>query len=163
MKRFINYTEYSNILEKLCVKLLTIRHQFSHVYGLPRGGLPIAVHMAHQCNAKFISNLRIFNELITNEYYNFRPHLLICDDVCDSGLSIRQLYETYEHFLLNGLNKMDITVLTLFSKPRMMYKITEDIFKNIQFVCFDEVPDDTWLVFPWETLDSGSDKDYMKG
>ena len=54
-KRLINYTLYGELLREL-VKQID-RTKFDLIYGIQRGGLPIAIHLSHFLEIDFISIL----------------------------------------------------------------------------------------------------------
>ena len=140
-KRYISYEEYGKLLDKF-IELINARIDLSpikFVYGPPRGGLPIAVHVAHHLDLQLILNDRILKyDLITS---TTSPRILIVDDICDSGETLTKL------LAMNG----NIKTATLFKKPRAT--VIPDVY-------VEEVSNDTWIVFPWEKDDT-PDKGYM--
>jgi len=140
-KRYISYQEYGLLLDQL-TKLIRDNIDLTNikfVYGPPRGGLPIAVHVAHHLDLQLILNDRILKyDLITS---TTSPRILIVDDICDSGETLAKLL---------AMNK-NIKTATLFKKPRAT--VVPDVY-------VEEVSNDTWIVFPWEK-DDNPDKDYM--
>ena len=132
-KLYISYQEFGELMNEFVERLENLPriNSVKYVYGPPRGGLPIAVHVAHFLDLDF---LPIFSTQI-------RSRILIVDDICDSGKTLSQLV---------GL-KPDCIVATLFKKPRSVYQ--PDLYLR-------EVSNDTWVVFPWEKFDS-PDKAYM--
>ena len=122
---------------------------FNGVYGPPRGGLPIATHLAHAFNIELILKLI---DVVDNQYDMYKnSRLLICDDVCDSG----ETFQTINKLLTETCNLPSPIFCALFTKPRSYSLFPIDLFVT-------EVSNDTWLMFPWEINDT-PDKEYMKG
>jgi len=84
-KRIITYYEYGNLLNKLVELLKSVN--IDCVYGIPRGGLPIAVHLSHHLDIS-IANC----ELIAWDFYRDKK-LLIVDDILDTGKTIQDTIE----------------------------------------------------------------------
>ena len=132
-KRFVSYSKYSMILYELVEKIKNSKKKFDYVCGLTRGGLPIAVHLSHNLNCKFITQLELA-EIVIAGY-----SVLIVDDISDTGKS----FEGIKVFLKEiSLNKESFA--SLFYKKRSSIK--PDYFVN-------EIPDNEWIIFPWETGD----------
>ncbi len=91
--RQINYDEYEKMLEKFISKIkVYIKNEntkgkvFSGLYGLPRGGLPIAVHLSHHLE------LPLFLEP--------KENCIIIDDISDSGKTLLKYKGKYPIFTL---------------------------------------------------------------
>lgn len=116
-----------NLLEQIeYSKLYT---KVKYVYAPPRGGLPIAVHLAHHLELDFADN-DFFHNMMTREQ---REKTLIVDDVADTGETLKKLKSVYS---------IDFICATLHYKPR-------SVIKPNFFV--EETTD--WIVYPWEKLD----------
>ena len=127
MKKFkINYVEYEFLLQIFVMEVE--KFQFEAIYGLPRGGLPIATHVSHQLDIPLITDL---------SKYRKKGRLLIVDDIVDSG-------NTYLQF-----NKIA-------QKKELLHFNTALLFKPCSEYTPDhyvlQVPSDIWIVFPWERL-----------
>jgi len=81
LRTFINYHEYGVLLNLLTSKLQDTREEFAGVYGVPRGGLPLAVHLAHKLDIELLYTLPIYSD----------EKLLIVDDICDSGATFESM------------------------------------------------------------------------
>ena len=91
--------------------------EFDYVYGIPRGGLIIGVLMSHLLNIPLILNPK--------------DRVLICDDITDSGLSMK----------INAIpNSITLTI-----HKDINSKFTPDYY-------YEET--DEWVLFPWETLNT---------
>jgi len=125
-KRIITYEEYGRLVGQLAVvieKQKKILKYTKYICGIPRGGYPIAIHLAHHLNKNFL------------EFYHLEPKdekfTLIVDDIADTGETLKH-YTTWE---LRG-------TATLFYKERSIIK--PDFFVEVT---------DKWIVFPWERDD----------
>ena len=94
---------------------------FTGVYGIPRGGLVLAVMLSHKLNIPLLA-------APAND-------CLIVDDICDSG-------ESLIHFIQNttSINKPNYTVVTMFSNKEAIVQPDFSSFTK----------EDKWIIFPWE-------------
>lgn len=92
------------------------------VYGLPRGGLVLAVMLSHRLHIPFLGSPC--------------KDCLIVDDICDSGESLLHYAQNSSSF-----EKPLYHIVTMYYKENKL-GITPEKF-------YDEKGDD-WIVFPWE-------------
>jgi hypoxanthine phosphoribosyltransferase len=116
-KEFLTYTDYGYLLNQL-VKTIEQNNYFknlSFVYGIHRGGLPIAVHLSHYLNLNLLEVMNIFAP----------PNsILVVDDITDTG-------ETLKHFASIGY----ITA-TLCYKKRSIIKPNFYIHETDKWIVF---------------------------
>ena len=108
----------------MCVRnKYLLEKPFTGVYGLPRGGLVLAVMLSHKLNIPLLASPA--------------PGCLIVDDICDSG-------ESLVHYVKNtsGGHAVPYAIVTLFYRPNEL-GIVPDYY-------YDVKKDDVWVVFPWE-------------
>lgn len=121
-KLVITYQMYTQIIKDLVSLIKKSGCKFGSIYGIPRGGLPIAVHLSHHLDVQM------------SDCYN--EDTLIVDDLIDTGLTsggIRNLYP-------------GIKIATLIYKPKA------DKYNNPpDFYCFTVDPN-IWVTFPWEDV-----------
>jgi len=82
-KEFITYAEYGYLLNQL-VKKIEQENFFKKllfIYGIQRGGLPIAVHLSHYLNLPLSDRLNIFTPADT---------ILIVDDIAHTGETLKE-------------------------------------------------------------------------
>jgi len=138
-KVFMSYNEFSKVMNRL-VDALTMGFDdpsdyFDYVIGLPRGGLPIAVHLSHKLEIP-MSDL------------NYMPHpkkgrILLVDDVLDTGKVMSSALEQLTH--------LEVYVIVLHWKPHC--PITPYLY-------VEKTKD--WVVYPWERPDEKPNRDMYK-
>jgi len=128
-KRIITYTEYGQLLDQLIEKLKPIK--FDYVFGIPRGGLPIAVHVSHYTNTTIMDH-----ELIPWDFYQGES-VLVVDDIIDTGETIKNLKQLF------GCHTNIEAVATLFKRPDVVVANTD--------IWIEESPE--WIIFPWEPIE----------
>jgi len=109
--------------------------RFTKVYGPPRGGLPLAVHISHHLDIPLV----LSEEILCNmNKWSSQDRLLVVDDIVNNGKTISGL----SHLL--KIRKIDHFTAVLFYKHNAGFK--PDLY-------LEETDD--WIVFPWEPADSG--------
>ena len=116
-----------NHFERDCSKLTRkIRAQekkqgfsFRRVYGVPRGGLPLAVCLSHD----------LLIDLVLELPTKFDRELIICDEIADTGRTLRPLKKAGYFIVTIHKHSQSIT------EPNIWLR---------------EKPDHTWVVYPWE-------------
>ena len=80
-KIYVSYHQFSYLMEQLIKKIKRDKKKYNGVYGIPRGGVAIALHLSH--------NLKI--------PYLLKPKIgcLVVDDIADSGKTIKE-YLNYD-------------------------------------------------------------------
>ena len=133
-KKFITWEEFNTAVDAM------EKHYLAHhivpscqaVFGLPRGGLPIAVALSHRLDLPLLMN-----------YYDkkatFNDKILIVDDIADSGSSLKP-YENH-----------DDVIFTMHHR--------EGSITIPHFWVWDA--EDDWIVYPWERQDSETLQDYL--
>ena len=136
---YLSYNTYSI----LCIKLINqIKEhvnfdKLGFVYGFSRGGLPLAVHLSHFLNLKFIDDEKCLKCIVENQPDKL---ILICDDIVDTGKTISKLFERlFGDFYTNKVDRFLIASLT--------HK-KESLLKP-DFSAFITEPNE-WVIFPWE-------------
>ena len=77
--KVISYSYYEKMLIQLVNRIKSKNISCKYIYGIPRGGLPIAVHLSHFLNIPLVLSLK-------------KSHCLIVDDISDTGKTFLQLY-----------------------------------------------------------------------
>jgi hypoxanthine phosphoribosyltransferase len=110
------------------VKKFTANKKYTNVkniYGIPRGGLVIAVLVSHYLNKPLITSVK-----------DITKDTLIVDDISDSGVTLKNLFKTFPR-------RKKPKVFTSWIGPKT--KFTPDYFFYVK-------RKNDWIVFPWETL-----------
>ena len=113
-----------------CIESAYKNFPLSGVYGLPRGGLVLAVMISH----------RLDIPLLQAPY----PDCLIVDDICDSG-------ESLMHYVNNSSSpdKPNYYVTTMIYNQNCPIKV--DISWKDKSHFEKSAFENAWIVFPWET------------
>jgi len=129
-KTIITYEMYDHMLDKLVeqIEFSNLYTKVKYVYGPPRGGLPMAVHLAHHLDLTLLDRFD-FKNLPRREW----KKVLLVDDVADTGKTLHEIRNTFGVFF---------SVATLHYKPRSIVKPNFYV---------EETTD--WLIYPWEKLD----------
>ena len=133
MKTYINWKQYDDYINKIVWYIKRNHPDLGAVYGLPRGGLPIAVSLSHKLNLPLLMN-----------YYDrmavTRKEILVVDDIADTGHTLKDFDNEHNVICTLHYHKQSIVV------P--------------EFFCEEKT--DEWIVYPWEEKDSKEVQDYLK-
>lgn len=121
-KIFIEWEYIGGLLNRLLRIIKKDNQTFVGVYGIPRGGLPIAVYFSHQLNIPLLK----YPE----------PGCLIVDDIADSGNCLKELLIRHSYFL-----KDNYKIATIYYKKKSVIKPNY----YAKTICEKD-----WIVFPWE-------------
>jgi len=106
-----------------------------YVSGVPRGGLIPAVMMSHILGVKYLPYTSAI--LLPEE---IRNQTLVIDDIADTG-----------HTLLEA-KELGFVTFTL------ALRSTSEVIPTFSG---EYIVDESWLVFPWETVNSETKQDYL--
>ena len=101
------------------------------VYGLPRGGLIPAVILSHSLSIPMAKSLGHFLQTIATGQRG-----LLVDDICDSGKSLKEVYERHE--------------MGIFATGTATLHYREGSVFTPQFFA-SKIVDKRWIVYPWES------------
>jgi len=107
--------------------------KYTHVYGIPRGGLIVAVYLSHYCNLT----------LTTNFLNSLDKDMLIVDDITDTGKTLQELVSIYD-FKDPYYTRGNHGIATIHYKPRSPVRPT-------YFV--DQCLNTDWIVYPYECVE----------
>jgi len=111
-----------------------------YVYGLPRGGLPLAVLISH------IFGLKLLTQFSKEDL----KHTVLVDDIYDSG-------NTIQRFINTNLVHPTVTLIFGISKSTTEEMVGRSIPKTCEANIFTILPIHTtgeWILFPWEVKDN---------
>jgi hypoxanthine phosphoribosyltransferase len=136
MKEFITWEQYDDYITKIFDWIDQLQRyqglQLGAVYGLPRGGLPIAVSLSHELNLPLLMDY-YDRKIVTDK------QILVVDDIADTG-----------HTLKGFENEHNVIVTLHFHEQSIV---------KPDFYC--EEKGDKWIVYPWERDDSETIQDYL--
>ena len=95
-----------------------------NIYGIPRGGLVLAVKLSHLLDVPILINVS-----------RIGPETLIVDDIIDTGVTLKRVVGKRKHF----------ATAVLWWNPSSEY---------IPTVHSNKKEKGRWVVFPWETIGS---------
>lgn len=119
----VGWPEYDMLVRNLAFRLEDVK-VIKKIIGIGRGGLPIAVHLSHLLKIEMLHSWPI-KSVVTS----FPHEVLVVDDISDTG-------KTLVSFQDRGCQ-----IATLFMKPQTI------VIPNFYV---KTVPNDTWVIFPWE-------------
>ena len=133
-KTYITWDEYDDMINKIAVYIKHIsEEEIGAVYGLPRGGLPIAVSLSHSLGLPLLMDY-YDRKIVTDK------KILVVDDIADTGNTLKD-FESPHNVICTLHYHEDSIVL-----PNYYVKLKGD----------------KWIVYPWETRDSEEVQDYLK-
>lgn len=104
------------------------------IYGLSRGGLIPGVMLSHTLGIPF--------------YTSYRDGCIVVDDICDSGDTFTRVY--------NNINSVFPEPYSLVFTACLHLRHTAGY---VPTVYGELITDDSWVVYPWERLDSKHQRD----
>ena len=132
-KVYITWEGYDSYIDSITNWVKTSDLNLGAVYGLPRGGLPIAVSLSHKLHLPLLMDY-YDRKIVTDK------KILVVDDIADTG-----------HTLKDFENKHNI-ICTFHYHEQSIIEPDYWIHKK----------DDDWIVYPWELNDSDEIQDYLK-
>ena len=132
-KVYITWEGYDSYIDSITNWVKTSNLNLGAVYGLPRGGLPIAVSLSHRLHLPLLMDY-YDRKIVTDK------KILVVDDIADTG-----------HTLKDFENKHNI-ICTFHYHEQSIIEPDYWIHKK----------DDDWIVYPWELNNSDEIQDYLK-
>lgn len=139
-KNKISYHDYDIVLNKLYEKLKLKKNDFNAIYSIPRGGLPIGVHLSHHLELPLVLSIAEY----LSKYINGKK-LLVVDDLVDTGGTFENINN-----ILNSSNT-EFETATLYYKPHSTVKPDYYVYETLN-----------WIVFPWEKFEEIPNRDMYK-
>ena len=137
MKKYISWKQYDDYINKITMWYKKHHNEDSlnigAIYGLPRGGLPIAVSLSHTLNLPLLMNY-YDRKIVTDK------KILVVDDIADTGRTLKDFDNNKNVIITFHYHKQSIVIPDYFI----------------------ELKNDDWIVYPWETRDSKEVQDYLK-
>ena len=138
MKTLISWNQIDKYVDQLCEQVSDYcvennleLSDMNGVYGIPRGGLIIAVMMSHKLQLPYIDRLQTM----------YGKRFIVVDDIADSGKTLEQMKaEVFDYALLATIHYNSDSII----EPHFWVK--------------EKITD--WIVYPWERVDSKPIQDY---
>ena len=125
MSYVVHYTwqDFDSAIDFLVRRLPanTMREQGFHIYGEPRGGLPLAVALSHYLDLPIAHSI-------------YGPGILWVDDIVDRGVTYKG---RYNECAAAGIRFVGAVWVTKLGLPDVM-------------ACAVAADPEAWIVFPWE-------------
>jgi len=135
-KCYVSWNEIDELVNSLTQQIAQSGIQFENIFGLQRGGLIPAVMVSHKLGIPMTKG-------------TISPNTLIIDDICDSGVTFANFFETHQKEYAFPFN---LNVACLHYKPQT------SVFKPTFYSSIWNSND--WIVYPWEREDSNTIQDY---
>jgi len=135
-KIFCSWSKIENAVNDISNQIKESGYQIDVIYGVPRGGLIVAILLSHKLNKPLI-----LDPLTAKD-----KRILVVDDISDTGTTLIALYDKINP-LQFGYRPITVTI---HYKPGS--KFVPDIYH-------EETND--WIVYPWETEET-SKADYTE-
>ena len=133
-KAFLSWNDIEEQVNKLAEQINRMEKKPFYLYGVPRGGLIPATWLSHKTGIKY----QQINSIQISKIADL-SHIMIIDDICDSGETIKKIKEDFPK----------CQTATLYHKETAIDK--PDIYGEIS--TYD------WLYFPWENQQSSEIRD----
>mgnify|MGYP001364187157 FL=1 len=133
-KIFLSWNDIEALVENLAEQINKLDKKPFYIYGIPRGGAIPGVLLSHKLGIKYqqINSTQISKTADLS-------HILVVDDICDSGETIKKIKENFPK----------CQTATLYYKESAIDK--PDIY--------GEIVEEEWLVFPWENNEKIGNRD----
>jgi hypoxanthine phosphoribosyltransferase len=125
-KIFLSWDDINSLVENLCKKITESKIDITSITGIERGGLIPAVMISHKLNIPYS--------------YKITPTTLVVDDICDTGVTLKNTVAGY--------------TAVLHYKPHTACFIPT-LYSGVH-------EGDEWIIYPWEKKDSAPVQDYLK-
>ena len=135
-KYYVSWNEIDELVDSLTQQIAQSGIQIENIFGLQRGGLIPAVMVSHKLGIPMTKG-------------TISPNTLIIDDICDSGVTFANFFETHQKEYAFPFN---LNFACLHYKPQTS-KFKPTFYSSIW-------NSNDWIVYPWEREDSNTIQDY---
>ena len=135
-KHYVSWDEIDELVNSLTQQIAQSGIQIENIFGLQRGGLIPAVMVSHKLGIPMTKG-------------TISPNTLIIDDICDSGVTFANFFETHQKEYAFPFN---LNFACLHYKPQTS-KFKPTFYSSIW-------NSNDWIVYPWEREDSNTIQDY---
>lgn len=125
-KTYITWEDVEKFIAEVCATIEENQYKFDGIFGLPKGGLLLAVMLSYKTNLPIL--------------FSPTQDSLIVDTICDSGESLLQYMNNFHKD--NFISAEKPTIFTMFYKPNKL-KVIPDFYRYEK--------GEQQIVFPWES------------
>ena len=135
-KHYVSWNEIDELVNSLTQQIAQSGIQIENIFGLQRGGLIPAVMVSHKLGIPMTKG-------------TISPNTLIIDDICDSGVTFANFFETHQKEYAFPFN---LNFACLHYKPQ-----TSEFKPTFYSSIWNS---NAWINYPWEREDSNAIQDY---
>lgn len=158
-KVFYSYKNMENDIDLIAESIDQEGWKPDVVVGILRGGIVPAVSLSHYYDVPLIAmewstrdqavGKQLPEELLG--YLFSESKILIIDDICDSGLTLREVYNHLSDRFFQ--EKLRSTSLKNVRTAVLHYNEGQEMFKpEYNAITINKSKKDIWLVYPWESI-----------
>ncbi len=146
-KKFIPYKKIKGYVKNLNKQIIESKWKPDLILSVNRGGCVPGVYLSHLRDVKhevisLTKNHNINYSIYLNEIIERYSFILIIDDINDTGNTLSDISKIYE----KHLHKFKFAVLI--DNKSSTFEV------NYFSKKIDKTVDNSWIVFPWESIDS---------
>ena len=90
-KEILSYEKYDIMCMQLSIML--INENINYIFGIQRGGLPIAVYLSHHLNATMNNDIDFYRCNYNKKHMN----ILVVDDIVDRGFTLNKFSNKFKN------------------------------------------------------------------
>lgn len=146
-EKFIPYKEVKKYIKNIGETIISSKWKPDLIISVNRGGCVPGIYLSHLIDINHEVLTLSKNKKTNNSSYIKRimgkhKTILVIDDINDTGKTMKVISEIYSKFL----HKLKFAVLI--DNKSSQFKVDFSSYK------IDKTVDNSWIVFPWESIDS---------
>lgn len=155
-KRYLTWDSFNEAMARMAQLLQSLDPpepmQRLGVFGIARGGLPVAVALSHQLGIPLVQEREYADD--TDSVIDLcgarcrKGILYVVDDICDSGVTFRQFVDDFEHRYNAGVYPIYASWF-MRDGERAGERFVREVVTGIQVYGVEDAAD-RWIKFPWE-------------
>lgn len=136
---FLNptWSQFDNDMEHIAKRLKRVPCEYEYIVAIPRGGLVVATILSHSLDVGHVLTVKQFKDILQNRDA-VHSHILLVDDISDSGDTFKEYCKTLEQI---GGPLLRITTVAWYIRKETTKFIPD-------FWAADA--ENYWIQFPWE-------------
>ena len=146
-EKFIPYKEVKKYIKNIGETIISSKWKPDLIISVNRGGCVPGIYLSHliDINHEVLTlskNKKTNNSSYIKSIMEKHKTILVLDDINDTGKTMKVISEIYSKFL----HKLKFAVLI--DNKSSQFKVDFSSYK------IDKTADNSWIVFPWESIDS---------